>query len=150
MRYSQYKFKFYLNASHAIYIGGSIGAKHPHTWEIMIHVLKEKEEFIQFSNLENKIENWMKRYQDKFLNEVSPFDRMNPTMENCCDYFKDVFKQLLIEEGWLLLSIEMSETPTRSYYVNLFDTDEKPITESSSETVADDILNNILNNLDRT
>lgn len=150
MRYSQYKFKFYLNASHAIYIDGSMGEKHPHTWEITINVLKEKEEFVQFSNLEKKIENWMKRYQDKLLNEVPPFDRVNPTMENCCDYFKDVLKQILIEEGWILLSMEMSETPTRSYVVNLFDSDEKLDREMNSDTVAGDILKNILNKLDRT
>ena len=149
MRYSQYKFKFYLNASHAIYIDGTMGDKHPHTWEIIIYVLKEKEEFIQFGDLEKKIENWLKRYQDKFLNEVTPFDRFNPTMENCCDYFKDVLKGILSTEGWILLSIEMSESPTRAYVVNVFDTDDQAVLESSSDAVAGDILNNIINNMDR-
>ena len=36
MRYSQYRFSFYLNASHAIYINGELGDSHPHTWEIVI------------------------------------------------------------------------------------------------------------------
>ncbi len=151
MRYSQYKFKFYLNASHAIYIDGHIGEKHPHTWEITINVLKEKSEFIQFSSLEKKIENWMKRYQDKFLNEIDPFDKVNPTMENCCDYMKEVLKEILHSEGWILLSIEMSETPTRSYVVNVFDSDKKLNWEDiSSDTVAEGILDNILNKMDRT
>jgi 6-pyruvoyltetrahydropterin/6-carboxytetrahydropterin synthase len=150
MRYSQYKFKFYLNASHAIYINGSMGERHPHTWEITINVLKEKDEFIQFSNLEKKIENWLKRYQDKFLNERAPFDRINPTMENCCDYFKEVLKPILQSEGWILLTIEMSETPTRSYVVNLFDTEDKIVWENNSDTIAGDILNDILKNKDRT
>lgn len=149
MRYSQYKFKFYLNASHAIYIDGHIGERHPHTWEITINVLKEKTEFIQFSNLEKKIENWMKNYQDKYLNEIEPFDQINPTMENCCDYFKEVISSILHTEGWILLSIEMSETPTRSYVINLFDSDQQITWEdTSSDTVAGEILNNILNNLD--
>lgn len=148
MRYSQYKFKFYLNASHAIYINGSVGERHPHTWEITINVFKEKEEFVQFSNLEKKIESWMNRYQDKFLNEVEPFVTINPTMENCCDYFKERLKQILHSEGWLLLTIEMSETPTRSYVVNLFDTEDKIVRENSSDSVAGGILDNILNNRD--
>jgi 6-pyruvoyltetrahydropterin/6-carboxytetrahydropterin synthase len=127
-----------------------MGERHPHTWEITIHVLKEKDEFIQFSNLEKKIENWMKRYQDKFLNEIAPFDRVNPTMENCCDYFKEVLKPILQSEGWTLLTIEMSETPTRSYVVNLFDTEDKIVWENNSDTIAGDILNDILKNKDRT
>ena len=149
MRYSQYKFKFYLNASHAIYIDGSMGERHPHTWEITIHVLKEKQEFIQFSNLEKKIENWMNNYQDKFLNEVPPFDMINPTMENCCDYFKDNLKEILQSEGWTLLNIEMSETPTRSYVVNLFDMEDRGSMNQDYDSVAGEILEDILNNLDR-
>lgn len=143
MRYSQYKFKFYLNASHAIYINGLKGQVHPHTWEITIHVLKEKEEFVEFSMLEKKIEDWMKQYQDRLLNEVSPFDRINPTTENCCDYFKEVLKKMLCDEGWLLLTIEMSETPTRSYVINLYDSVDKAEAQYSSDIVADNILKNI-------
>ena len=40
MRYQQYKFKFYMDARHAIYIGGKLGEVHPHTWEIALHVVK--------------------------------------------------------------------------------------------------------------
>ena len=145
MRYSQYKFKFYLNASHAIYINGSMGERHPHTWEIMIQVLKEREEFVEFGKLEKEIENYMKRYQDKFLNEVPPFDKINPTMENCCDYFKDVLKQILAYAGWVLLLVEMSETPTRSYVINLFDEEERESMNGNLDTVAGNILNDILN-----
>ena len=144
MRYSQYKFKFYLNASHAIYINGSMGQRHPHTWEITIHVLKEKEEFVEFSTIEKKIEDWMKQYQDKSLNEIAPFDKINPTMENCCDYFKESLKQILFGEGFILLTIEMSETPTRSYVINLFDTEDTSEQEYNSDTVAGNILNDIL------
>lgn len=145
MRYSQYKFKFYLNASHAIYINGTLGERHPHTWEITIQVLKEKEEFIEFGELEKKIEKWMSRYQDQLLNAVPPFDRINPTMENCCDYFKEAFRQILVNAGWVLLMIEMSETPTRSYVINLFDEDSKEVIDNyNSDKVADNILKGIL------
>lgn len=145
MRYSQYKFKFYLNASHSIYINGSMGQRHPHTWEITLHVLKEKEGFVEFGILEKRIEDWMSQYQDKLLNEVPPFDRINPTMENCCDYFKEAIQKLLSGAGWLLLMIEMSETPTRSYVINLFDEDSNEAAKHyNSDTVAANILNSIL------
>jgi len=146
MRYSKYKFKFYLNASHAIYINGAMGEKHPHTWEITIYVLKEREEFIQFNIVEEKVNEWMSKYQDKFINQIPPFDTINPTLENCCDYFKENLQAILRSEGWILLSIEMSETPTRSYVVNLYGVEENLYRNSNSESMADNILKRILGN----
>jgi 6-pyruvoyltetrahydropterin/6-carboxytetrahydropterin synthase len=143
--YNQYKFKFYLNASHAIYIDGSMGERHPHTWEITINVLKKRDEFIQFTNIEMKMEQWMKKYQDRFLNEIPPFDNINPTMENLCDYFKDILNEMLFQEEWILLMIEMSETPTRSYVVNLMEYDYPMFIKKNSEVIADKLLANILN-----
>ena len=144
MRYRQYRFKFYLNASHAIYIDGSLGERHPHTWEIALAVLKFRESFVAFGSLEKKIEQFMSMYQDGFLNSVEPFDRINPTLENCCEYFKDKLKELLNGEGWLLLKIEMSETPTRTYVINLLDETKIEAKEQSVETVADMMLEDIM------
>ena len=145
MRYRQYRFKFYLNASHAIYIDGNIGERHPHTWEIALTVLKFRESFVEFGLLEKKIEQFMSVYQDSFLNNVEPFDRINPTLENCCEYYKDKLKELLNGEGWLLLKIEMSETPTRTYVINLLDETKIEAKEQSVETVADMMLEDIMN-----
>lgn len=119
-RYSQYKFKFYLNASHSIFLGGTYGERHPHTWEISIQILKMRDEFIAFNYLEIEIEAFLEKYQDKNLNDVVPFNTINPTLENICTYFKDKFRDLLNRKGWLLLLIEIGETPTRSYVINLF------------------------------
>ena len=44
MRFRQYKFKFYLNARHGIYKNGLMGEIHPHTWEIVINVVKGRDE----------------------------------------------------------------------------------------------------------
>lgn len=120
-RYKQYKFKFYLNARHAIYIDGILGAMHPHTWEITLHVIKMQNNFIQFAELEKKIEAFIDQYQDRELNAVPPFDTINPTLENCCDYFKEELSKILNQEGWLFLMIEMSETPSRSYVISMID-----------------------------
>ena len=144
MRYRQYRFKFYLNASHAIYINGKIGERHPHTWEIAINALKMQNSFIQFDSIEKKIEKFMQPYQDGYLNDVEPFDKLNPTLENCCVYFKDQLRDILNDEGWLLIMIEMSETPTRSYVINLIDGDERETDVQSNEAVADSVLEEIL------
>jgi 6-pyruvoyltetrahydropterin/6-carboxytetrahydropterin synthase len=148
MRFRRYKFKFYLNASHAIYINGALGERHPHTWEITLHVLKEREDFIQFNIVEEKVKEWMNRYQDSFLNKVDPFDTINPTLENCCDYFKDKLEVILRNEGWILLSIEMSETPTRAYIIDLHPYEESLYSPDDCESVADSILQQILEGRD--
>lgn len=121
MKYNQYRFKFYLNASHSIYLNGRLGEEHPHTWEIIINTVKLKESFIIFNDVEKEIEKYLKIFQDRYLNEVRPFTTLNPTLENICEYFKDTLQSLLIENGWLLLSIEISETPTRSYIIDISD-----------------------------
>lgn len=119
--YKQYKFKFYLNARHAIYIDGIQGTMHPHTWEITLNVIKKEKNFIEFNKIEKKIDEYINKFQDKDLNSIEPFDTINPTLENCCDYFKFNLENILNEEGFELLMMEMSETPSRSYVISQLD-----------------------------
>ena len=130
MRYKQYKFKFYLNARHAIYRDGVMGQVHPHTWEITLNVIKGRDEFVEFYVL------------DRLLNEIKPFDVRNPTLENCCEYFKDRLVEILNKEGWIFLMMEMSETPARSYVISLIDEGENADTQSLN-TLTDMLLKEI-------
>lgn len=116
--YETYRYKFYLNASHAIYIHGKLGERHPHTWELSILVSKLEHSFIHFHFVEEKLEQYMSRYEETYLNEIEPFNTLNPTLENCAEYFKSEIMKILNEEGFMLLSMEMSETPTRSYILD--------------------------------
>lgn len=144
MKFRQYKFKFYLNISHAIYINGTQGQSHPHTWEIAINALKLEDSFDQFNRLEEKIEGYLNRYQDQWINKVPPFDTLNPTLENCCEFLKTELRDLLRREGYQLLMIEMSETPTRSYIINLLDENDSSQVQSMSSFV-DSKLEEIMN-----
>lgn len=119
MRYHQYRYKFYLNANHAIYIQNHLGQHHPHTWEIILDTIKVVDGFVQFNDVEKEIEHFLEQYQDKNMNDVEPFTTLNPTLENICEYFKDAIRSLLVKMGWLLLKIEISETPARSYIIDL-------------------------------
>lgn len=132
MRYNQYKYKFYLNANHSIYINGVLGQKHPHTWEIMLDTIKVMEGFVQFNDVEKDIDAFLEQYQDEYINDVEPFTTLNPTLENICIYFKDCIQKSLMEKGWLLLSIEISETPTRSFIINLYDEEENLVAQDAS------------------
>ena len=118
---NQYKYKFYLNANHAIFINNVLGQMHPHTWEIMIEVLSTKENFVQFDRVEAAISKLLEKYQDQFINTIAPFDKVNPTLENIVYYFKQMIEEQIKEYHMVLLSIEISETPSRSYIINSFD-----------------------------
>ncbi|MBO5291746.1 MAG: 6-carboxytetrahydropterin synthase [Lachnospiraceae bacterium] len=122
--YKQYKFKFYLNMNHYIMLGGKQGDVHPHTWEILLSMLSDNTEMTLFVNIEKKIDQIMERYQDKLLNECEPFDKIVPTVENAAKYFFRLIQDEIIQDGWIVLMLELSETPTRSYIINaLFDED---------------------------
>ena len=144
MRYQQYKFKFYLNARHGIYINGKLGEAHPHPWEIILHVVKGKNQFVQFDALEKTVEKFMEPYQNQFLNKIPPFDMINPTLENCAHYFKDRLQEILNREGWIFLMMEMSESPARSYVISMID-EQQMGRDQSLNTLTEFILDDIRN-----
>jgi 6-pyruvoyltetrahydropterin/6-carboxytetrahydropterin synthase len=138
LQYNQYRFKFYFNASHAIYLLGELGQSHPHTWEIVVNSVKITDGFVRFNEIETMIEAFLSRYQDVSINTVEPFTTTNPTLENICTYFKECIQDMLYEKGWLLLSIELSETPTRSFVIsvtNELDRNEAFYNSQSEETL---------------
>lgn len=138
MRYSQYRFKFYLNASHAIFIQGILGDKHPHTWEIQIDVIKQQGEFVKFENVENSIDKFLEQYQNTFLNDHEPFNSINPTLENITEFFLKEIQEVLKPYGWNIFSIEISETPTRSFIISLVENN--IITDLQRKNLAQDII----------
>lgn len=123
MAYQQYKFSFYLNARHAITINGKLGAHHPHTWQIALYVLNVTDHFVMFNQVEKAVDNFMAHLQDQDLNQSEIFKNINPTLENMAELLFEKFQELLSELGWLAYTIEISETPTRSYILSLGDSD---------------------------
>lgn len=130
----EYRFKFYLNAIHSIEINDVMGKEHPHTWEIGIEAFKSDDSFIMFTDIEKAVENTIAPFQDKNMNLVSPFDVINPTLENVSFYFKNKIEQLLIDKDWMLTRIEVSETPSRTFVIDLKNsTDTNEIKSSKRE-----------------
>lgn len=149
MKFEQYKFKFYLNANHAIEINGKMGQAHPHTWEISIVSLKLSDEFIRFNEIETIIDSIFDQYQNKFINEIEPFNMINPTLENICEVFKDKIYQLSNNSDWKLLHIEVSETPARSYVIDLSNDDHFQLETANADKLDSDskefLITEILN-----
>ena len=145
MQHSQYRFKFYFNASHAIYLSGEMGQSHPHTWEVILNVMKVTDNFVLFDEVEKMCEEFLSRYQDVFINTVEPFTTINPTLENLCTYFKEKLQGNLHDLGWLLLSIELSETPSRSYVISVIE--EMEVRKSHFESQTEETLQEIIDKM---
>lgn len=116
--YREYCLKSYLNMSHYIIIDGRQGQTHPHTWEFITTIVVARDDFVEFRTFEELIEQYLEKYQDKILNTIEPFDTIVPTIENVTDYFDDELQELLHQNGCELISLEGSETPTRSYIIS--------------------------------
>lgn len=130
MKYSQYKYNFYLNASHAIYIDGNKGERHPHTWEISLYVVNTKDTFMMFNQVEKLIEDYLGQYQEKYINECPLFKSINPTLENIAHCFMDELQKILNPIYWVIFTMEISETPSRAYIIS-------------------NVENNIINNIEK-
>ena len=126
--YREYKFKFYLNANHYITINGKKGDAHPHTWEYTLDIMTDNSEFVSFNNFETAVEKYFNKYQNQLINAISPFDKVEPTLENMAEHFMVELRDVIEESGGRLIRLEASETPTRSYILS-FERDDNFITE---------------------
>ena len=143
--FREYKFKFYLNASHSIIINGRQGEVHPHTWEICLDILVQRNAFTEFNEYEKVAQQFFETYQDKVLNEVPPFDKLMPTLENIVDYFGEELRKLMKEVGGTLMRIEGGETPTRSYAVSYVRDDGFIANvEENTQKALNDLIDNML------
>ncbi len=91
-----------LNISAAHYLRDFEGAcqrLHGHNWKIRVEVKGEKLDSagmaMDFKDLKNLSEGVIMKFDHQSLNEVPPFDRLNPTAENIARYFYgEIAKQL--------------------------------------------------------
>lgn len=144
MLYSQYRFSFYLNATHAIYIDGKLGAAHPHTWEIILHTVNGSDGFVMFNDVEKKIEGFLEKYQNKFINDFSPFNTLNPTLEHITRFLLERLQKVLDPMGWLIFTIEVSETPARSYVISTVENNQ--VYNLERKNLAGDIISTAFSN----
>jgi len=118
IKYKIYRYKFYLDANHYIYTpAGDKGELHPHTWEFAVELKNRNGDFVPFNQIEELINEVLEPFQNICLNDMAPFDKKVPTLENIGDYFKDLFKYKMDAMNWELLQMEISETPSRSYII---------------------------------
>ena len=136
--YREYRLKFYLNMRHYIIINEVKGETHPHTWEFALDIKFSRNLFVEF----------LEQYQNKILNEAEPFDSMMPTLENVTDYFAEEFFKIIYKTGGMLTRVEASETPTRSYIVNMAEQERNSILNNKAdEKIISEVMDAVLDDI---
>lgn len=114
-----YKIKSYINASHAVRWEGGTGKQHNHTWEVISEIRLDGDELIPFNQIEALLKETFGNYSGKFLNEVEPFNTVNPTLENITKLLFKLLSRVLKENQSSLVRLEVGESPTRFYCISL-------------------------------
>ena len=103
-------------ASHRLRLyDGSLEPLHGHNWRVQVRVTAEKLDAIgvvmDFHELERAVDLVIGPLHNRHLNEVPPFDRINPSAENVAVH---IGTTLSLPAGVLLLSTEVWETDENS------------------------------------
>jgi 6-pyruvoyltetrahydropterin/6-carboxytetrahydropterin synthase len=93
---------------------GDCSRLHGHNWQIEVLVAsKELDDVgmvIDFREIKQKTKMVIKRLDHQYLNEVPPFDQLNPTAENIAKYFFEEIGQLINTENVRVKEVTIWET----------------------------------------
>jgi 6-pyruvoyltetrahydropterin/6-carboxytetrahydropterin synthase len=88
---------------------------HGHRYTIKVKVSAKKLNEIglayDFTDLKRHLNDILARYDHTCLNDVKPFDKINPSAENIASTIYNELKEKLVKESISLKSVEAWETP---------------------------------------
>ena len=94
---------------------GDCSRLHGHNWQVEVmvssQVLDESGIAIDFREIKKQTKTVVKRLDHQYLNEIKPFDVLNPTAENIAKYFFDEIGILIKEENVKVKEVLIWETP---------------------------------------
>jgi 6-pyruvoyltetrahydropterin/6-carboxytetrahydropterin synthase len=93
---------------------GNCSRLHGHNWQIEMlvasKVLDDVGMAIDFREIKQKTKVVIKRLDHQYLNEIPPFDKLNPTAENIAKYFFEEVGQLINTENVRIKEVTIWET----------------------------------------
>lgn len=105
------------SAGHALrnYKGRSENT-HGHNYKVRVSVEGEELDstglLVDFIDLRNAVKGIVDRFDHQFLNEIAPFDQLNPSAENLARYFFDEVAPQVNQGGARVQSVTVWETDT--------------------------------------
>jgi 6-pyruvoyltetrahydropterin/6-carboxytetrahydropterin synthase len=97
---------------------GDCSRLHGHNWGVEVMVFSNKLDetgiAIDFREIKKQTKVVAKRLDHQYLNEIKPFDALNPTAENIAKYFFDEVGLLINNEDVKVKEVTIWETPRAS------------------------------------
>jgi 6-pyruvoyltetrahydropterin/6-carboxytetrahydropterin synthase len=94
---------------------GNCSRLHGHNWGVQVkvqsEVLDETGIAIDFREIKNQTKEVANRLDHFYLNDIKPFDEINPTAENIAKYFFDELKKLINTDTVSVKEVTIWETP---------------------------------------
>ena len=94
---------------------GDCSRLHGHNWQVEVmvssQVLDESGIAIDFREIKRQAKVVVKRLDHQYLNEIKPFDVLNPTAENIAKYLFDEIGILINDENVKVKEVLIWETP---------------------------------------
>jgi len=91
---------------------------HGHNYKVRVTVegarLNPTGLLIDFVDLRTAIKQLAERLDHRFLNDLPPFDKLNPSAENIAKYFCDFLEPRIKDQGVCVQSVTVWETDTTS------------------------------------
>ena len=94
---------------------GDCARLHGHNWQVEVsvcsQVLDDSGIAIDFREIKKQTKLVVKRLDHQYLNEIKPFDVLNPTAENIAKYFFDEITLLISNKDVKVKEVMIWETP---------------------------------------
>jgi 6-pyruvoyltetrahydropterin/6-carboxytetrahydropterin synthase len=94
---------------------GDCARLHGHNWQVEVSVcsqaLDDSGIAIDFREIKKQTKLVVKRLDHQYLNEIEPFDVLNPTAENIAKYFFDEISLLINNQNDKVKEVTIWETP---------------------------------------
>ena len=94
---------------------GDCARLHGHNWQVEVSVcsqiLDDSGIAIDFREIKKQTKLVVKRLDHQYLNEIKPFDILNPTAENIAKYFFDEIALLITNKDVKVKEVMIWETP---------------------------------------
>ena len=89
---------------------------HGHNWKVAARVTAEKLDslgmVVDFGELKKELQTIIERLDHKYLNDVPPFDRLNPSSENIAHFIFHELAKAMNGEGKSVSSVSVWESDT--------------------------------------
>lgn len=94
---------------------GDCARLHGHNWQIEVFVEAAKLDklgiAVDFRDIKNHTKSVISKLDHRYLNEIKPFDVLNPSAENIARYCFDEIGKLLNNKTAKVVRVVISETP---------------------------------------